>query len=425
MPKPTHFHPRDVHGVARLAADATGAIADIVEAMHAAVTWPPSLTSPSKDGRAGGIAGLAYETVRRAAKIVGGGVDLAMTPLASLIGERSSTPERDAMVSVLNGVVGDHLAETRNPLAIPMQLRRRGRALELRREALVATLPRITPRIVVLIHGLCGTDAQWKGGPVDYGAALEHELGYTPLYLRYNSGRHISTNGRALSQLLESLVEEWPVEVEELFLLGHSMGGLVARSALYYGTVEDEKWVAHVRRAAFLGSPHHGAPLERGGNWFEEIVGSIPYAAPLSRLGRLRSAGITDLRHGSVLDDDWRDGDRFARGADKRQPAPLPPGIDCLLVAATTGAREGDVRDLLVGDGLVPVASALGQHGDPLRALAIEPTRRRVVYRLHHMGLLRNEQVWGHLSEWIEAGREHEPTPASSASNPAIRVTDS
>jgi pimeloyl-ACP methyl ester carboxylesterase len=414
MAKRTHFHPGDVHGVARLAADATGAIADIVEAMHAAATWPPSLTSPSKDGRAGGIAGLAYDTVRRAAKIVGGGVDLAMTPLARLIGERNSTPERDAMVSVLNGVVGDHLAESCNPLAIPMQLRRRGQSLEIRRDALAATLPRITPRIAVLIHGLCGTDAQWKGGPVDYGASLENELGYTPVYLRYNSGRHISTNGRELARLLEALVDEWPVTVEEVLLVGHSMGGLVARSALHYGNAssepvragnaEGEAWVSRVKRAAFLGSPHHGAPLERGGNWFEEIVGSIPYAAPLSRLGRLRSAGITDLRHGSVLDDDWRDGDRFARGADARHPAPLPPTVDCLLVAATTGTREGDVRDLLVGDGLVPVASALGQHGDPLRALAIEPASKRVVYRLHHMGLLRNEQVWRHLSEWIAAG---------------------
>jgi pimeloyl-ACP methyl ester carboxylesterase len=404
MPKRAHLHPADVHGVARLAADATGAIAEIVEAMHAAATWPPSFVTPSKDGRAGGIAGLAYATVRRAAKIAGGGVDLAMTPLASLVGERRSTPERDAMVSVVNGVVGDHLAETGNPLAIPMQIRRRGQALELRRDALAASLPRITPRIVVLIHGLCGTDAQWKRGPFDYAAALENELGYTPLYVRYNSGRHVSTNGRELSRQLDTLVSEWPVEVEEILLLGHSMGGLVARSALHYGHAADARWVSRVRRAVFLGAPHHGAPLERGGNWFEEVVGSLPYAAPLSRLGRLRSAGITDLRHGNLVDDDWQDGDRFARGLDSRRPVPLPSGVDCLFVAATTGAREGDVRDLLVGDGLVPVASALGQHPDPLRNLALEPTRRCVVYRLHHMGLLGSEQVWTHLSRWISDG---------------------
>jgi pimeloyl-ACP methyl ester carboxylesterase len=419
MPKRTHLHAGDVHGVARLAADATGAIADIVEAMHAAASWPPSLPSPSTDGRAGGIAGLAYATVRRAAKIVGGGVDLTMTPLASLIGERSSTPERDAMVSVLNGVVGDHLAATLNPLAIPMQLRRRGQALELRRDALAASLPRFTSRIALLIHGLCGTDAQWKGGPFDYAGALERDFDFTPLYLRYNSGRHVSTNGRALSALLETLVQQWPVEVEEVLLIGHSMGGLVARSALFYGNASrgalrdrdasEGGWVSRVRRAAFLGTPHHGAPLERGGNWFEEIVGSLPYAAPLSRLGRLRSAGITDLRHGNVLDDDWQDSDRFVRGADSRKSAPLPPGVDCLLVAATTGAREGDVRDLLLGDGLVPVASALGHHPDSLRELAIETSRRRVVYRLHHMALLRNEQVWDHLSQWIGAKPECQP----------------
>src|SRR5688572_5901422 len=159
MAKRTHFHPTDVHGVARLAAEATGAVADIVEAMHAAASWPPSFTSPSTDGRAGGIAGLAYATVRRAASLVGGGIDLTMTPLASVLGERVSTPERDAMISVINGVVGDHLAATGNPLAIPMQLRRRGLGLELRRDALAASLPRVSPRIVVMIHGLCGTDA--------------------------------------------------------------------------------------------------------------------------------------------------------------------------------------------------------------------------------------------------------------------------
>jgi hypothetical protein len=158
-----------------------------------------------------------------------------------------------------------------------------------------------------------------------------------------------------------------------------------------------------VRRIACLGSPHHGAPLERGGNWFEELVGSLPFAGPLSRLGRLRSAGITDLRHGNLIDEDWNGGDRFERAHDRRTPVPLPAGVQCLAVAATTGARSGDARDRLVADGLVPVASALGRHRDAQRDLAIDESMRRVIYRTHHMGLLGHPEVLKALTDWLSS----------------------
>ena len=401
MPKPAHLHPADIHGVARLAVDATGAVTDIVEAMHAAVLWPPFLPSSSRSGRAGGISGLAYSGVRNAARWVGGAVDFALTPLVPWLGERGSTPQRDAMLSVVSGVIGDHLAETGNPLAVPMELRRRGKALAIDRDALAASLPQASSRVAVLIHGLCGTDAQWKRAAFDYGAALERDFGFTPVYLRYNSGRHVSTNGRDLAAILQRLVREWPAPVDELLLVCHSMGGLVARSALHQGNESAHEWTSRVRRIAFLGTPHHGAPLERGGNWFEEVVGSIPYAAPLSRLGRLRSAGVTDLRHGNLVDEDWMGSDRFARGADRRRILPLPEGLDILAVAATTGVRRGDARDRLIGDGLVPVDSALGYHRDPRRELAIDAARRVVVYATHHMGLLGHPEVYAHLSRWL------------------------
>jgi len=401
MSNPAHLHPADIHGVARLAADATSAITDIVEAMHEAVTRPPFLSSPSRTGRAGGIPGLAYSGVRGVARLIGGGIDFALPRLTAWFGERPATPERDAMLSVLSGVIGDHLAETGNPLAVTMELRRRGRALLLKRGALATSLPRTSPRIAVLVHGLCGTDAQWKRSAFDYGMALERDFGFTPLYLRYNSGLHISINGRNLATLLETLVREWPAPVEELLLVGHSMGGLVARSAVHHGNTSAQAWTSHLRRMAFLGAPHHGAPLERGGNWFEEVLGSVPFAAPLSRLGRLRSAGVTDLRHGNLLDEDWMGTDRFSSSEDCRQPVRLPDGVDCLAVAATTGARRGDARDRLVGDGLVPVSSALGYHHDPRRKLAFDPSRRHVFYGTHHMGLLGHTEVWEQISRWM------------------------
>ncbi len=399
MSKPAHVHPGDLHGIVRLAADATSAVTDIVEAMHEAVIRPPFLTSFTPSGRTGGISGLVYSSVRGAVGLVGGGLDLAFAPLVPLLGERASTPERDTMVSVVNGVLGDHLAETGNPLALSMELRRAGKRLPLERSSLGAALPRRTSRVVVFLHGLCGTDAQWKRSNFDYGMAIERDFGFTPVYARYNSGLHISTNGRLLSGVLDALVREWPGGVDELLLVGHSMGALVARSAFEVGS----GWTSRVRRMVFLGAPHHGAPLERGGLWFQEILGVSRYVAPFSRLGRLRSAGITDLRHGNLLDEDWRGHDRFAHPHDLRRPLRLPGGVDCLAVAATTGERRGDVRDRLVGDGLVPVASALGHHPDPERELGLRPDRQLILYRTHHMGLMGSSEVYERMGSWLTA----------------------
>lgn len=401
MARRTHVHPADLHGALRLAADATASVTDIVEAMHAGLAFPSVLTSPQPKTGKKGLPAFAYSAVRTVAGLTGRAIDAAMPQLSSLLGEAESTPERDAYVSVLNGVIGDHLADTGNPLAIPMQLRRGGKELTLRREALAAALPMATPRIVVFLHGLCGTDAQWKRANVDYAPRLTGEFGFTTVYARYNSGRHVSESGESLSAALEDLMREWPLPVEELLLVGHSMGGLVARSAMHAAGRDGCAWTGHVRRMAFLGTPHHGAPLERGGHGFEQILGSTPFAAPLARLGRLRSAGITDLRHGSVTHEDWHGHDRFEHADDRRRHAALPAGIDCLAVAATTGARVGDARDRLVGDGLVPVASALGLHKDPARDLGLPDSRRVVVARANHMALLGHAEVSDALTNWL------------------------
>ena len=169
-------------------------------------------------------------------------------------------------MAALNGVLGDHLAATDNPLAIHMQFRRNGEALDLHREALRAAIPQATGKIVVLVHGSSMNDRQWTRNGHDHGAALARDLGYTPLYLHYNSGLHVSTNGRALDALLEQVVAAWPVPVRELVLVCHSMGGLVARSACHVGELGPPRaWRAGLTAVVFLGTPHHGAPLERGG----------------------------------------------------------------------------------------------------------------------------------------------------------------
>src|SRR5881397_119965 len=122
----------------------------------------------------------------------------------------------------------------------------------------------MNPRLAVFVHGLGQTDEAWFARPerhVPYGYRLEAELGYTPLYIRYNTGRHISENGRELAGLLDAVVGDWPVEVHEIALFGHAMGGLVARAACHYGSARG--WTRHVRQVFMLGAPHAGAPLEQ------------------------------------------------------------------------------------------------------------------------------------------------------------------
>lgn len=404
MARRTHVLPSDIHGALKLATDATVSVTDIVEAMHARLAFPSVLTSPRPTGTATGLPAVAYSAVRAIATLTGRTIDAAMPSLLSRLGKAKTTPERDAFVSALNGVIGDHLVDSGNPLAIATQLRRDGESLALERDTLEAALPSASPRVAVLVHGLCGHDGQWDGREASYDELLAQEFGFTVVRARYNSGRHVSESGDSLSEALHRLVRAWPVDVDEVLLVGHSMGGLIARSAALAAEREGHAWRSRLRRIAFLGSPHHGAPLERGGQWFEQMLGATPFAAPLARLGRLRSAGVTDLRHGNIAREDWLGSDRFEHAGDRRRPVPLPAGVDCFAIAATTGASVGDARDrLAMGDGLVPVRSALGQHADAQRDLGLPAHRRAVIHRTGHMALLGHREARGLLAEWLSS----------------------
>jgi hypothetical protein len=384
----------DVLGLGRLAVHATLGVTDVVEAMHRDAVRAPRLYGAPPRGRTRGITGLVYRGVRGVTRLVGGGTDAMLARLATVPGAALETsPQREQLLAALNGVVGDHLAASGNPLAISMRLRVGGRPLEPDARAIAAALPRPGGRVLVLVHGLCLNDLQWTRKGHDHGAALAAEHGWTPLYLHYNTGLHVSANGRALAALLESLLRSWPVPVEELAVVGHSMGGLVSRSACHYGAEMGHAWPRRLRRLVFLGTPHHGAPLERGGSRLDTVLDSGRYTAALARLGRVRSAGITDLRHGSLLDEDWAGRDRFARGSDGRAPVPLPRGVACHAIAATTGRRTGDARDRLLGDGLVPLHSAL--------SLPLPADRQWIGYGMGHLDLLHRREVYEKLREWL------------------------
>jgi pimeloyl-ACP methyl ester carboxylesterase len=309
--------------------------------------------------------------------------------------------ERDTFVAALNGLFGDHLERSGNPLAIRMALRSGGMALPMDRVALAQTLPAAGRKLLVLVHGLCMNDRQWSRRGHDHGQALAQALGYTPLYLHYNSGRHVSHNGREFAALLQRLLLAWPMPVDELVIVGHSMGGLVARSACHQAKLQGLAWPQALKALVCLGTPHHGAPLERGGRRIDQLFGLSAYAAPFARLGKTRSAGITDLRYGNLQDADWQGRDRHAQRHDDRQPTPLPKRVDCYVVAATLGERATGLHSKLIADGLVPVASALGEHRNPEMALHLPASHQQVVTSANHWDLLSREDVYTKLRDWL------------------------
>lgn len=403
MTRETHIRSSDLRGVSRLAVEATMGLTGVVEAMHLNIARSAGVFGKPVGGATSGITGLVYRGIRGVTRLVGGGLDtvLGIAPIVPAAGDGSSRG-REAWLAALNGVLGDHLAASRNPLAIPMGLRREGQPVE-PGPALAAAIPQPTGKLLVLAHGLCMNDLQWNRKGHDHGAALARDLSYTPLYLHYNSGLHISTNGRMFADLLEAMVTRWPVPLAELTIIGHSMGGLVARSAFHYGRLAGHDWPRHLRKLVFLGTPHHGSPLERGGNWVDFLLGTSPYSAPLAGLGKIRSAGITDLRHGYLLDEDWAGRDRFERSRDSRRPVPLPEGVECFAMAAV---REGQTSKTLgrswPSDGFVPFASALGHHEAPDLVLPFPESRQWILRGVHHFDLLSEPESYEKIKEWLK-----------------------
>ena len=406
-----HVKATDLRGAARLATDATRGLADLVEAMHERIGRLPGLPPGVEPGRTRGITGLVYRSVRGVTRLVGGSVDGMLALLEPMLGPALAGPaatasaEREAVLATLNGVLGDRLAASANPLATTMGLYRGGQALNPDTPLGVEQLPANSP-LLLQIHGLCMNDLQWQHHGHDHGLALAGDAGYTPLRLRYNSGLHIAANGAELARQLECLLGRRTQALGRVVLLCHSMGGLVARSALAQGQALGQRWPGLVDDLVFLGTPHQGAPLERAGQWLHLLLAATPYAAPFGRLAGLRSAGITDLRHGAVLAADEAPqastaSDRFARSNTLPRHLPLPQQPRCYAVAGQVGEPDQALKNQLLGDGLVPLASALGQHKDPARCLHFEPGRTWVVHGLGHMGLLGDARVYAQLKAWL------------------------
>jgi pimeloyl-ACP methyl ester carboxylesterase len=414
---PTWLHVSDIQGLVQLATQGVLGVAGIAEAVQGGIYKTVAapfglLGSRFVDGTPGatgikpnGITSFVYGSVKAVTRLAGGAADMLLTTAAPLAGQQSSSPQREAMLSAINGVLGDQLRETANPLAITMSLRHEGKTLALDRAGIIFALPRAGRKILVLAHGLCMNDLQWTSGSpqhaYSHGDELAKALGYTPVYLHYNTGLHVSENGKLFAGLLEQLVEAWPQPVEEITLLTHSMGGLVSRSACRVAEQADMVWRRKLKNLIFLGTPHHGAPLERVGNWVDALLGSNFITRPFAKIGQVRSSGITDLRYGDALGSRWADADRFEMAPDQREPLPLPEGIECFTIAATTAAKAGNLQDQLLGDGLVPLASALGEHDQTHYALGFPPENQWVATSTNHMELLNKPGVTAQLLAWL------------------------
>jgi pimeloyl-ACP methyl ester carboxylesterase len=379
----------ELRGVGRMLVDATAGVVDVVERMHRTVQEVPWLLGTTTRSTTRGLTGYVYRGVRGGVRLAGWSLESTLGAFEGRLPPGASTPSREAFISALNGVYGDQFARTGNPLAIPMSLRRDGAPIDVADVAALVS-GRRRPKLLVLLHGLCMSDRQWTRDGHDHGAALADDLGYLPIHVRYNSGLSIAQNGELLAERLQALFAAFPRPLDEFVILGHSMGGLVARSACAIAAERRDEWLASLTRLVFLGTPHGGAPLERAGNGLEFLMNVTPYSAPIARLGRARSAGIKDLRRGTIT----AAGHRFV---------PLPAGVACYTIAASLGARRNVLGDRLIGDGLVPVRSALGHGRDDAHTLRFADDRQWVGHGMGHLDLLSRPEVYARLRTWMSA----------------------
>jgi pimeloyl-ACP methyl ester carboxylesterase len=352
-----------------------------------------------------GVSTIAYSSTRLGVRALPAAIGAVAAELGPPSADSVHASTRGHFVlNALNGFWGDRLAEQRASLAPPLSIRTHdGELRRLSDNVLHDVGEHATGRIVLFVHGLCENDRFWwfgaekhHGDPrVTYGSML-HEHGWTPLYVSYNSGLHISANGRELADRIEAIVAGWPVPVEEIAIVGHSMGGLVARSAANQGAALGQAWITGLRHIVGLGAPHHGAPLERFVNAGTHAMSRLPETRPLAIWLNRRSVGIKDLRYGAIVDEDWWGVDPDERLVDRRTATALLPGVTYSAASATLSRRSDG---LLAHDLLVQHRSAHGIH--PTRRIAFAADRSFHMGRKTHFDLLNDPLVHEQLRVWL------------------------
>jgi triacylglycerol esterase/lipase EstA (alpha/beta hydrolase family) len=363
--------------------------------------------------QAGAPARLIHDAVSRSVYLAvrsAGSAAGAMTGeiAAVLLGRRGqpagAVPAGNLALAGLNAVAGDGLVKDTAPLAISMAVRAVGRDIGLTAADLAAAFPGAAPRLALFVHGLGETENSWErhGDQAEsYGSRLRSQFGYSPVYLRYNSGRHVSENGQDLAILLDRLTAAWPVPTAEILLVGHSMGGLVIRSACHYGNDLSLAWTRQVRHVFYLGSPHLGAPLARAFGLAGWALSLVPETRPFATMVNGSSPGIKDLRHGYVLPGDWAGCDQDTCLRDHRHDAPLLSGASHYAISATVTADPGSPVGSLVGDLLVTPASAHGRRGR-VQHIAFPVEKGRRLGGMHHFDLLGHPAVWAAMDGLLQ-----------------------
>lgn len=308
---------------------------------------------------------------------------------------------------VLNGVIGDTLEASKIGFAINMTLYAAGKPLTVTKKILSEIALPDTGKICILAHGSCGSEQGWgfKGNSsINYGSLLQNDFGFTPFFLRYNSGLHISTNGKRLSNLLEKFFRCYPKKVSEVILVGHSMGGLVFRSACHYGQKEKKAWVKHVRKIFYLGSPHLGTHLEKMGKLTTTILNLFPN--PITKaivlLGDLRSAGIKDLRHGYLTDQDWQKETSDHLLYWHQNKTPLLEKTDHYLICGTLSKVTGSKMGRWFGDGMVPLTSSTGRGLFASSSIPFLEDHCKIIPGISHAHLQRSQRVYQQIMGWCD-----------------------
>ncbi len=351
---------------------------------------------------------------------ISGTLRLTSGSVRALAGHGIGRPVEDGprgrlVVSAINGLIGDELRMLDDPQAITMAVRVEGVDVAATSWPLADAFRDGTSHPVVFLHGLCENDESWSNGAKTHGTTyaerIAAETDGTPVMVRYNTGLHISENGKHLDALIQQVVEHWPVPVTRITLIGHSMGGLVARAATNHATAAGQTWQHLVRDVVCLGTPHGGANLEKVAHLGSRLLHFWPESRAFGTLLENRSAGIVDLRHGYITRDEWEGQDLTNQwGLDRIAAAPLPHA-EYHFVAATLGATQGHPLSAVLGDLLVHFSSAtgLGRTGP-----VVDGARFEYLPSAHHFALLNHPQVGDWLVEWLNARtRSPRALPAS------------
>lgn len=302
---------------------------------------------------------------------------------------------KNHLLAILNGLMGDEFEANNDPLAIKMSFRDNNQEVAIEELSSLYDFSENGGEINILIHGLMGDEYMWKkekpSAKNKLGDWLKNNVGANVLYLRYNTGLHISENGRELSNLLEELIELYGTEIKQINFIGHSMGGLLIRSAGYYADIQRQGWIRKLKAVFLIGVPNDGSYLAQIAFFVHHVFRKIDISHDdyIARLMDVRSNGIKDLSFAYLIDEDWLD--ENAEDMDKHPATKIMPvpHAQYFLIGGVLGKKNKLINSYF-GDGLVKSKSALTEQLHNKKNLNIKSV---IFEKENHMSLLESKDV--------------------------------